>query len=59
MSKPWVFLAVSWSIVFAGIAALVIMVKSGNERYLFILAATLCIVALSLNAYLVREEERS
>ena len=53
MSKLWVFAVVSWSIVVAGIAALVIIVEHGDssKRYLFILAATLCIVAMYLTTW--------
>ena len=60
MSKLWVFAVVSWSIVVAGIAALVIIVEhgDGSRGNLYILAATLCIVAMSLMAYVVREEEK-
>ena len=59
MRKRLVFLVVSWSIVPAGIAALVIMVGSGDEHNLYILATLLYFVAMSLMAYVVREEERS
>ena len=57
MRKRLVFLVVSWSIVPAGIAALVIMVGSGDEHNLYILATTLCIVAMSLMAYVVRDDQ--
>ena len=57
MRKRLVFLVVSWSIVPAGIAALVIMVESGDEHNLYILAALLYFVARSLMAYVVRDDQ--